>query len=160
MSSKRHEKKERLEKQQFERSLQNAPDDTTVNVISEVAMGGGDEQVFEKKLTKEEKKALAKAKREAKRKAKTKDSGDYDDDNEAEEKLDANQVLDGLASPKTQAEDGMDHEAADALASAGTICTFSASRKGVDHSSRDINVQNFTMQNTWGMYCWMKLKLY
>jgi len=34
------------------------------------AMGEGDEELFEKKLSKEEKKALAKAKREAKKKSK------------------------------------------------------------------------------------------
>jgi len=39
---------------------------------SAAAMGGGDEQVFEKKMTKEEKKAAAKAAREAKRAAKGK----------------------------------------------------------------------------------------
>ena len=36
---------------------------------------------------------------------------------------------------------------AEQLASEGTICTFAASRKGVDARSRDVNVQNFTLQH-------------
>ena len=60
---------------------------------------------------------------------------------------------DGLAASEQQqggggtADDGIDHEAADALAASGTICTFSASRKGVDARARDINVTNFTLQH-------------
>jgi len=157
MSSKWHEKKKRLAEEQFERELRNSADDTTKNVITEVAMGGGDEIVFEKKLSKEEKKALAKAKREAKRKAKKGDDGTDDNDNEQQGKqkqqLDAEQLLqavheDGQLQQQGGLEDdGIDHAAADALAEAGTICTFSASRKGVDARSRDINVQNFTLQH-------------
>jgi ATP-binding cassette, subfamily F, member 2 len=151
MSSKWHEKKNRLAEIQFERDLLNAPDDTTTNIITDGAMGKGDEKVFERKMTKEEKKAAAKAKREAKRKAKGKggdtDDGDDDDD---DDKLNANELLQAvndLDGDKGTEDDGIDHEAADALAAAGTICTFSASRKGVDARSRDINVQNFTLQH-------------
>jgi len=118
-------------------------------------MGGGDEQVFEKKLTKEEKKALAKAKREAKRKAKQGDDDDdeKDEENSNKQQLDADQLLQavqqdaGADAAQPNDDDGIDHAAADALAAAGTICTFSASRKGVDARSRDINVQNFTLQH-------------
>ena len=157
MSSKWHEKKSRLAELEFERQLQNQADDTTKNVISEAAMGGGDEKVFEKKLSKEEKKALAKAKREAKRKAKGKGGDDdADDDDEKDDEtpiLDANQLLEAVKLNENSSgaglleDDGMDHAATDALAAAGTICTFSASRKGVDARSRDINVQNFTLQH-------------
>jgi len=41
---------------------------TMAKDVRGAAMGEGDEELFEKKLTKEEKKALAKAKREAKKK--------------------------------------------------------------------------------------------
>lgn len=154
MPSKWHEKKEKLAREQFERELMSRPDDTTVNVISEVAMGGGEEAIFEKKLSKEEKKARAKAAREAKRKAKKKESGDEDDDDDDQpEKKDANEVLkaakDAASGNPTEVDgdDGLDHEQADALAAAGTICTFATSRKGVDSRSRDINVTNFTLQH-------------
>jgi len=162
MSSKWHEKKARQAEFAFEKALQNtretAVEDVT-QLISSVAMGGGDEQVFEKKLTKEEKKAAAKAKRDAKKK--TKQSGGDDEDNNngtdtandvqktatmAKEVL--NQTKDTLGEDGTTTEDdGIDHVAADALAAAGTICTFSASRKGVDARARDINVTNFTLQH-------------
>ena len=39
--------------------------------VRDAAMGKGDDELFEKKLSKEEKKALAKAKREAKKKVRT-----------------------------------------------------------------------------------------
>lgn len=41
---------------------------TVAKDVRAAAMGEGDEELFEKKLSKEEKKALAKAKREAKKK--------------------------------------------------------------------------------------------
>lgn len=41
---------------------------TMAQDVRDAAMGKGDDELFEKKLSKEEKKALAKAKREAKKK--------------------------------------------------------------------------------------------
>lgn len=149
MSSKWHEKKKKIAEFQFERELQSRPDDTTKDIINEAAMGGGDEQVFERKLSKEEKKALAKAKRDAKRKVRKGDEGEESDlDDPNGKQLQTEQVLQNLAEKGNVLEDdGIDHAAADTLAAAGTICTFSASRKGVDARSRDINVQNFTLQH-------------
>jgi ABC-type molybdenum transport system ATPase subunit/photorepair protein PhrA len=72
-------------------------------------------------------------------------------DNEAEDA--AAKAAEVLAAVKrdgakqSMEDDGIDFEAADALAQAGTICIFSASRKGVDARSRDINVQNFSLQH-------------
>ena len=152
MTSKWHQKKNKLEDFAFEKALQTAADDTTVNnVASDAAMGGGEEELFERKLTKEEKKARAKAAREAKRKSKKKDSGD-DNKNETSATAKASQVLqqvneNAAAGGDVNDDDGIDHETADALAADGTICTFSASRKGVDARSRDINVSNFTLQH-------------
>ena len=164
MSSRWHEKKARQAEIAFERALQNAPEraiDDVSQLVSHVAMGGGDEQVFEKKMTKEEKKAAAKAKREAKKKS-TKAGDENPNDDDDDETNDKTMVLakdllgktkDGLAAAATidqqggATDDGIDHEAADALAASGTICTFSASRKGVDARARDINVTNFTLQH-------------
>jgi ATP-binding cassette, subfamily F, member 2 len=152
MSSKWHEKKARLAEAEFEKSLLTAPDDTTKNVVTDGALGKGEVQVFERKMTKEEKKAAAKAKRELKKKSKS-TTGDEDDDEEggatqinATELLQAVQgVQDGL--PNASVDDGIDHAASDRLAAAGTICTFATNRKGVDSRSRDVNVQNFTLQH-------------
>ena len=171
MPSSWHEKKERLAREQFEKDLQSAPDDTTT---AKFDMGDGEEELFEKKLSKEEKKALAKAKREAKRKKKksgSEDGGDGDGDGDDNEQDDdkqnravakAAQILSAVelgndtsaggtgasgGGGAVDYDDGIDHETADALAAAGTICTFSRSRKAVDARSRDINVTNFTLQH-------------
>lgn len=163
MSSKWHEKKARLAEMAFERALETAPDDTTdTRVVRDTAMGKGDEQVFERKLTKEEKKLATKAKREAKKKLKGGGSGDDDnnDDNDDDADLTATELQQKIqdlaiagttngttANNANAVDDGLDHAATDALASAGTICTFAASRKGVDARSRDIAVSNFTLQH-------------
>eukprot|EP00980_Cylindrotheca_fusiformis_P008091 scaffold1722_cov120-Cylindrotheca_fusiformis.AAC.21 len=149
MASKWHQKKAKQAEFEFEKALQTKEDEEIAvsDLVKDAAMGGGDEELFEKKLSKEEKKAQAKAKREAKRKSKGK--GKTDDDDKEEESKSVKEVLSEVAAnadvPK--AEDGIDHEAADALAAAGTICTFSSSRKGVDARARDINVTNFTLQH-------------
>jgi ATP-binding cassette subfamily F protein 2 len=117
--------------------------------LSDVAMGGGEEELFEKKLSKEEKKARAKAAREAKKKAKKKqeqeENGEKQDTAANAAKV-AAEALDTAVAEIVE-DDGLDHEAADQLAAEGTICTFSTSRKGVDSRSRDINVQNLTLQH-------------
>jgi ATP-binding cassette subfamily F protein 2 len=159
MSSKWHQKKAKLAEQQFERELQSLGDNSgkVKDQTSDVAMGGGEEQFYEKKLTKEEKKALAAKKREEKRKAKAKKKGgDEDDDDENGEENDvkkANELVANLMNRENNDEDedggaaGESNPAADQLAADGTICTFSTSRKGVDARSRDVNVQNFTLQH-------------
>jgi ATP-binding cassette subfamily F protein 2 len=147
MSSTWHQKKAKQADFEFEKNLQTAEDSAFAvkDLVKGSAMGGGDDELFEKKLNKEEKKAAAKAKRDAKKKARGKGS----DDEEEEEKLSAAQVLQDVEGgiPERTGEDGMDYEAADALAAEGTICTFSASRKGVDARARDVNVTNFTLQH-------------
>ena len=126
--------------------------DRVKDQTTEVAMGGGEEEFYEKKLSKDEKKALAKAKREEKRKAKLKAKGmlDEDDDGADDGVAKANKVLAEAMARK--AEEGNEevqrvNPAAEELASEGTICTYASSRKGVDARSRDVNVQNFTLQH-------------
>ncbi len=152
MSSKWHQKKARQAEFAFEKALQSRKDEAVdENVLTkDSAMGGGVDEMYEKKLTKEEKKALAKKKREAKKAAKNK--GKKKDEDESKEddaealaaKMKALNTS-GDATKSKHADDGIDHEASDALAAAGTVCTFAASRKGVDARARDINVSNVTM---------------
>ena len=147
MSSKWHQKKEKKAREEFEKSLQDTPDELFVkDQVSSAAMGGGDDSHYEKKLTKEEKKALAKAKREAKKKAKQQTNSVQGENTSA-----ADLAQQALQSAKegllTRKETGVNNAAADLLAAEGTICTFSTSRKGVDERSRDINIQNFTLQH-------------
>ena len=124
--------------------------DRVKDQTTEVAMGGGEEEFYEKKLSKDEKKALAKAKREEKRKAKLKAKGmlGEDDDGADDGVAKANKVLAEAMARK--AEEGDEevqrvNPAAEELASEGTICTYASSRKGVDARSRDVNVQNFKL---------------
>ena len=80
MSKRYNEKRNKLAAQAIERELDQGygAQDFETNMAKDVrgaAMGEGDEAIFEKKLTKEEKKALAKAKRDAKKKAKEQEGG-------------------------------------------------------------------------------------
>ena len=74
MSSKWHQKKARQAEFAFEKALQGRKDEAVDQSVltKDSAMGGGVDDFYEKKLTKEEKKALAKKKREAKKAAKGK----------------------------------------------------------------------------------------
>ncbi len=164
MASKWHEKKAKLAAAQFERELMALGDNESKvkNQASEVAMGGGEESFYEKKLSKDEKKALAAKKREEKRKAKLAGNGSGGGDENGEEDEDikkANSVVANVIANKTNpsagnydddnnnAKSSESNPLADQLASEGTICTYASGRKGVDARSRDVNVQNFTLQH-------------
>lgn len=155
MSSKWHEKRRKEAEYQQEKSLLNMGnlDDSDLrDLTSAAAMGEGEEELFEKKLSKEEKKALAKKKREEKKKAKAKRSGKDTGSNDDEDKTKVDSAA-ILASARAAAEHGdnidlsINNAAAEALAEQGTICTFATNKKGVDSRSRDINVTNFTLQH-------------
>lgn len=153
------EKKARQAEAQAERELMASGDNESKvkDQANAVAMGKGELQIFEKKLSKEEKKAEATRKREEKRRAKLKAAGLDDEGGGVEEENDemkrANKVIETVMSNAKNNggdDEGVARESnplADQLASEGTICTFSASRKGVDARSRDVNVQNFTLQH-------------
>ena len=143
MASKWHQKKAKLAAEQFERELQSLGNnsDDVKDQTSAVAMGGGEEAFYEKKLSKEEKKALA-AKKRAEKKAK---KGGGEKEEEKEEDVVEKALANALA--KNDGEEIETNAAAEELAAEGTICTFSTSRKGVDARSRDVNVQNFTLQH-------------
>eukprot|EP00546_Thalassionema_frauenfeldii_P022241 CAMPEP_0178907310 /NCGR_PEP_ID=MMETSP0786-20121207/7299_1 /TAXON_ID=186022 /ORGANISM="Thalassionema frauenfeldii, Strain CCMP 1798" /LENGTH=760 /DNA_ID=CAMNT_0020579093 /DNA_START=8 /DNA_END=2291 /DNA_ORIENTATION=+ len=153
MSSKWHQKKEKQAREAFERELQATGNNFSESLVKadlrDAAMGGGEDELFEKKLSKEEKKARAKAAREAKKKAKKKATGEVDEAEASEIKAPKLQSIKGESGEigEDQADDGLDHQQADLLASEGTICTFATSRKGVDARSRDIKVSNFTLQH-------------
>lgn len=161
MASKWHQKKAKLAEAQFERELQALGDNESKvkNQASDVAMGGGEESFYEKKLSKDEKKALAAKKREEKRKAKLANNGGGEDDENGEDEEEdvkkANSILANVIANKTNPsgnDDGDNAKSesnplADQLAAEGTICTYASGRKGVDARSRDVNVQNFTLQH-------------
>lgn len=148
MSSKWHQKKDKIRLEQEAREEAARPDETIVkDQVGDAAMGKGEDELFEKKMTKEEKKAAAKAAREAKKKAKLKKKGIVAEDKEENGKdaVDADQLLKAAKLTLEDGKESMHSAASEALAEEGTICTFSTSTKGVDPRSRDINIQDFTM---------------
>jgi len=122
-------------------SAAKAADMALAKDTSDAALGKGADAVFEKKMSKDEKKAAAAAKRAAKKAAK---GGvveeEVDNGPSAAERLDG--IMDNV---KGEKDDFGVVTAADLLAEAGTICTFSQTSKGTDDRSKDINVANFTM---------------
>jgi len=152
MTSKWHQKKEKLRLEQQDRDEAAIPDELFVkDQTSSAAMGDGEEELFTKKLSKEEKKALAKAKREAKKKSKLAAKKGTDksvvENNSKGSAETAKEIFLAAQAGIKSNDNSNSSSAADKLASEGTICTFSTSRKGVDQRSRDINVQNFTLQH-------------
>ena len=156
MSSRWHQKKAKLQQEAWDREERNRPDELFVkDQASAQAMGDGEEELFEKKLSKEEKKARAKAAREAKKKAKGKagkkgknsNGADDNDDDAGDGKGKTKLAIPLVGKEETTEDDGIDHTQTDKLIQDGTICTYAASRKGVDARARDINVQNVTLQH-------------
>jgi ABC-type glutathione transport system ATPase component len=125
----------------------------------DAAMGKGEEELFEKKLSKEEKKALAKAKREAKKKEKggkkgkggDEDGGD-DDDADEEKKDDApslSKVLSKVSLNNNNNNPDIDpnsdeakHEAAlEELSRQNIVVTYTQRKGNLHANTRDIKVQ-------------------
>ena len=122
------------------------------NDLKAAAMGKGDDELFEKKLSKEEKKALAKAKREAKKKDKGKKGkgGDDGDDSDEEKKegdgppsaalakASLNDAGDGGIDPTS---DEAKHEAAlEELSRQNIVVTYEQRKGNLHANTRDIKV--------------------
>lgn len=113
------------------------------------AMGKGEEELFEKKLSKEEKKALAAAKREAKKKARDGKSGkqpSMDDDEQEEKKENPSNLLKEAknALDVNASEEAKRDAALEKLTQENIIVTYE-SKKGLHANSRDINVGGVTV---------------
>jgi len=123
------------------------------NDLKAAAMGKGDEELFEKKLSKEEKKALAKAKRDAKKKDKVKKGkggGDKgDDDDSDEEKKESEPASASAALAKVSLDSDIDpnsdeakHEAAlEELSRQNIVVTYEQRKGNLHANTRDIKVQ-------------------
>jgi len=106
----------------------------------DAAMGKGEEELFEKKLSKEEKKALAKAKRDAKKKAKGKP--EKSKKRVSEEKKEDSEVMDlsGLS-----LKDRKRAEALDKLSEDDIVVNYESKSGKIHANTRDINVGGFTV---------------
>jgi ATP-binding cassette, subfamily F, member 2 len=165
MSKRYNEKRSKLAAAAVERELDQGygKEDFETNAAKDVraaAMGEGDQELYEKKLSKEEKKALAKAKREAKKKNKKGDptmsknmssndvkefDDDPDDDDDAKNPTATVTavppiVLDPSASTKEKREAALEQLSRDNI-----IVTYE-SRKGTLHANaRNVNVSGVTV---------------
>lgn len=106
--------------------------------IRDAAMGKGEEELFEKKLSKEEKKALAKAKRDAKKKEKgvTPKSKAADNSEEEEKK---NDLLPEMLANMTLKERKR-AMALDDLAKNNIIVNYAAKSSKLHANAKDINI--------------------
>mmetsp|Transcript_23058 Transcript_23058/g.65351 ORF Transcript_23058/g.65351 Transcript_23058/m.65351 type:complete len:682 (+) Transcript_23058:188-2233(+) len=144
MSKRYNEKRARQEAAAIDRELNSGygavdTDALAAADVRDAALGKGEEELFEKKLTKEEKKAKAKAAREAKRKAKGGTKKGKDNKKE-EEKKDDIEPLD------MKGHDAAKKEAALEQLSKDNIIVTYESKKGALHANtRDINVSGVTV---------------
>lgn len=107
------------------------------------AMGEGDEELFEKKMSKEEKKALAKAKRDAKKKDKAKTSKKPVKEKKApEEKKDDNLAFDfdNMTLKERRRAEDLEQLSRDEI-----VVTYESKGKKMHANTRDINVGGFTV---------------
>lgn len=167
MSKRYNEKRTRLAEAAIERELDSGYgktnfDDLTAKDVRGAAMGQGEEELFEKKLSKAEKKAAAKAAKEAKKKNKalgksvsTDDVKQFDEDDGEDPAEDGGATMTGVgagATTKTpiildansSAEQKRD-AALEQLSKENIIVTYEA-KKGILHANtRDINVGGVTV---------------
>jgi len=106
--------------------------------VRDAAMGKGEEVLYDKKLSKEEKKAIQKAKREAKKKAK----GGKPTNPDKEKKKDEEEKDEGsnLTSKEKKRQKLLDDLNRDDI-----VVTYEAKRGGMHANSRDINVSGVTV---------------
>eukprot|EP00816_Leptocylindrus_hargravesii_P012405 CAMPEP_0196811228 /NCGR_PEP_ID=MMETSP1362-20130617/17020_1 /TAXON_ID=163516 /ORGANISM="Leptocylindrus danicus, Strain CCMP1856" /LENGTH=702 /DNA_ID=CAMNT_0042186497 /DNA_START=63 /DNA_END=2171 /DNA_ORIENTATION=- len=117
--------------------------------LSDAAFGKGDDELYERKLTKEEKKAAAKAAREKKRKekgkAKKKKGKGDDDDKEADAKKEAEPIIPIEELTGEAAEIAKRDAAIEALSKDHIIVTYETKKAKMHANSRDINVNGVSI---------------
>jgi len=116
--------------------------------VREAAMGKGEDELFEKKLSKEEKKALAKQKREEKKRAKGKTgkSSKKKAGGDEDEKKEENTVAAAMGSLDIQGDIDAKREAAlEQLSKDEIVVTYEAKKGALHANSRDINVSGVTV---------------
>lgn len=123
-------------------------DGMLANDTKDAAMGKGEEELFEKKLTKEEKKALAKAKREAKKKDKPAKKGSKSNlkslDEEEKKEDDVAAEMERLnIDPNT--EEGKLELALENLSKQNIVVTYEQRKGNLHANTRDINVSGVSV---------------
>jgi ATP-binding cassette subfamily F protein 2 len=123
---------------------------TMANDTKASAMGKGDDELYEKKLTKEEKKALAKAKREAKKKNKKGSKSNLAEEEKKEEAAEAKLAKmkideENVSGIDPNSEEGKREAALEELNRQNIVVTYEQ-KKGIMHANtRDINVSGVSV---------------
>jgi len=115
---------------------------------SDAALGKGEDELFERKLTKEEKKAAAKAAREAKRKEKAKKGKGKKKANENEEEKKEADLLAVINEKPLTAEEQKEkqrEEILDKLAEQHIVVTYETKKTKIHANTRDINVNGVSI---------------
>ncbi len=129
---------------------------TVAQDTKDSAMGKGEEELYEKKLSKEEKKALAKAKREAKKKAKGKKSGKDDGEEKKEDdstagmsksmsKMSMASLASAASSLDPNSEEGKREAALEELSRQEIVVTYEQRKGNLHANTRDVNVGGVTV---------------
>ena len=153
MASKRYnEKKARQAAFAIDKELDSgygkADFDSNANMDArDAAMGKGEEELFEKKMSKEERKAAAKAAREAKKKAKGKTNGKTNGKKKAEEpdKTDENKDPSQLLHDVGESTDAKREAALEELSKQHISVTYETKKGKLHANTRDINVSGVTV---------------
>ncbi|GMH75401.1 hypothetical protein TL16_g06752, partial [Triparma laevis f. inornata] len=123
------------------------PDADMNHASRDAAMGKGDEELFEKKLTKEEKKAAAKAAREAKKKAKEaknpKKKVEEKKLSEAEQAMEDLRLADQKANANSR--EAQNERALEKLSEDDINVTYAATKRKPAATDKDINVSEVTV---------------
>jgi ATP-binding cassette subfamily F protein 2 len=144
MSGRYNEKKAKKEMKAMDKELNDGygavdSDRLVAQAVRGAASGQGEQELFDKKLTKEEKKVRAKAARDEKKKAKDKKSGKSDDD-EIEEKKEELVILTMEEHVEVKKEAALDKLSEDNI-----VVTYEAKKGTLDANTRDINVSGVTV---------------
>lgn len=151
MSKRYNEKRKKLAEAAIERELDSGygavdTDALAAQDVRDAALGKGEEELFEKKLSKEEKKARAKAAREAKKKAKGKTTKKTDEDSEEKAgESNGGTGIDLLDIDEKKRDELKKDEALEWLNQQNINVTYEARKAALHANARDINVSGVTV---------------
>lgn len=155
------EKRRKQAEAAIERELDTGADNidfegTVAQDTKDSAMGKGEAELYEKKLSKEEKKALAKAKREAKKKAKGKKGGGGDGEEKKEDdstvgmsksmsKMSMASMTSIASSLDPNSDEGKREAALEELSRQEIVVTYEQRKGNLHANTRDVNVGGVTV---------------
>ena len=119
---------------------------TVAQDTKDSAMGKGDDELYEKKMTKEEKKALAKAKREAKKKMKKSSSkGSKLEEEKKDDDSAPATALDKLSLKDPNSDEAKQDALLEDLSKQEIVVTYEQKKGNLHANTRDINVSGVSV---------------